>query len=106
MAAISHLKNIRGQLATAFGIHLVQGYTVLEDVTTPGASEPEIIVIQALGDGHGAGWDGPQSVSYRGHEIDPSNYHFHPGFFSKGEADPVQGVDSWFPSGITYNGSA
>lgn len=105
MAAISHLKNIRGQLATAFGIHLVQGYNVLEDVTTPGAAEPEIVVVQVLGDGHGAGWDGPQGMSYRGHEIDPSAYHFHPGIFSRGDADPVQGIDAWFPTGITYSGT-
>lgn len=106
MAAISHLKNIRGQLATAFGLHLVQGYTVLEDVTTPDGTEPDVVVIQALGDGHGAGWDGPQEMTYRGHAIDPSNYHFHAGTFSKGANDPAQGVDSWFPTGITYNGTA
>ncbi|HEX8556737.1 MAG TPA: fibronectin type III domain-containing protein [Pyrinomonadaceae bacterium] len=105
MAAISHLKNIRGQLATAFGIHLVQGYNVLEDVTATGASEPQIVVVQVLGDGHGAGWDGPQQMTYRGHELDPSAYHFHPGTFSRGDADPVQGVDAWFPLGVTYSGT-
>jgi len=106
MAANNNIKNVKGVLASAFGVHLVNGYTFLYEVLTGTGEEKEVVVVQGLGDGHGAGWDGPREVTYRAHAIDPSRYHFHPGTFSKGEDDPVQGVDSWFPSGITYNGTA
>lgn len=47
-----------------------------------------------------------EAVYYGGRLISSSNWHYHPGTFSTGVNDPVQGVDSFFPGGITYSGTA
>jgi len=42
-------------------------------------------------------------VIYAGETIPPENWHFHPGTLSLGKDDPIQGIDSFFPNGLTYN---
>jgi len=46
------------------------------------------------------------AVYYAGRLIDPANWHYHPGLFSTGPDDPIQGVDTFFPEGLTYSGTA
>lgn len=106
MPAVNDITNESGQFATSFGLHLVQGFPLLHEVVAATGEQKQVTLVQGLGDGHGAGWDGAQEVTYKAHRLDPSTYHFHPGFFSKGTDDPQQGVDSYFPAGITYNGTA
>lgn len=53
----------------------------------------------------GAG-DAIEAVYYAGRLISPTNWHYHPGTFSRGVDDPIQGVDPYFPDGITYSGTA
>lgn len=89
-------------LATAYGLHLVQGGLVLHQVELSG-DDKLVTVLQALANGP---WDGPQEITYHGHIIDPVSFHFHPGSLSTGTDDTLQGVDSFFPGGITYNGTA
>jgi len=45
-------------------------------------------------------------VIYAGETIPPENVHFHAGTLSRGKNDPIQGIDSLFPNGFTYNGTA
>lgn len=46
----------------------------------------------------------PKRVLYSGFDIPiETNVHYHPGTISFGEADPIQGVDPWFPGGLTYS---
>jgi len=101
------VNGIAGELAEAFGEHLVQGYLIAtkHDDGPPPSSR----FIQALGAGE---WDSTVGAWYAGDPIDESpddttpGYHFHPGTISTGIADPVQGVDSFLPDGIAYNGTA
>jgi hypothetical protein len=91
-------------LANAYGIHLVQGGLVLHEVdTTTSTTDKLVTVLQALANGP---WEGPQEITYRGHRIDAVDFHFHPGTLSLGTDDLLQGIDSYFPAGITYNGTA
>lgn len=106
MPAVNDITNQGGQFATAFGLHLVQGFPFLHESVATTGEQKQVTLLQGLGDGHGAGWDGAQELTYKQHRLDPAVYHFHPGLFSKGTDDPVQGVDSFFPDGITYNGTA
>jgi len=42
-------------------------------------------------------------VIYAGQTIPDENVHFKPGILSRGKDDPIQGVDTFFPGGLTYN---
>ena len=44
-------------------------------------------------------------VIYAGETIPEENVHYHPGTLSTGKDDPIQGIDSFFPGGLTYNAS-
>lgn len=48
--------------------------------------------------------DAVEAVYYAGRLI--TTWHYHPGTFSTGANDPVQGIDPFFPDGITYSGTA
>ncbi len=50
--------------------------------------------------------DAVDAVYYAGRLISPENWHYHPGTFSTGKDDPIQGIDSFFPDGITYSATA
>jgi hypothetical protein len=99
-----------GTLALAYGKHVVRGHLVLHDYDA--GPPPSGKVVMALGDGVGVGWDGVVSLYYAGEAISSSpdgstaGYHFHPGTNSSGSGDPVQGLDSFFATGLTYNRTA
>ncbi len=57
----------------------------------PAISEGGIIPAEAV-----------ERVLFAGEDI-LEGWHYHPGTISKGEADPIQGVDSYFPGGLTYS---
>ncbi len=44
-------------------------------------------------------------VIYAGETIPAENYHLHAGTLSTGKDDDLQGIDSFFPNGLTYNGT-
>lgn len=104
-------------------MHVVRGTLVLHSIdffgvnatdtgTTSGSTaDKQVTMLLALGDGapeeDGEGaWDGVEAVYYGGGLLPPENYHFHPGTLSRGIDDPVQGIDSFFPGGLTYSGTA
>jgi hypothetical protein len=91
-----------GTLAVAYGMHVVKGHLILKK-TTPGPPLA-IVVFVALGEGS---WDGPDAVYYNGASLSlGTDVHFHPGAQSSGPSDPLQGVDSFHPTGLTYNKTA
>lgn len=83
-----------GKLAIAYGRHIVAGHLILHQTTAP------VTILIALGEGP---WDSIEKLWYNGTEILPADYHFHPGTPSSGTGDPDQGVDSFFPTGLTYS---
>ena len=85
----------------AYGRHIVAGQLILHDYSAgpPAAST----VLVALGVGE---WDSVEKLWYAGDEVDSHAYHFHPGTQSTGVADAVQGIDSFFPTGLTYSNTA
>lgn len=105
----SPLNNVINDLQTdegavkplAYGRHIVAGQLILHDYSAgpPAAST----VLVALGVGE---WDSVEKLWYAGDEVAPAAYHFHPGTQSSGVADPVQGIDSFFPTGLTYSETA
>lgn len=113
MARINDLQaGFQKTLAYPYGRHVVQGYLIQHIEEFVGnEGDKQITLLMALGegapdeDGEGA-WDGVEAVYYRGRLIDEANWHFHGGKLSNGEADPDQGIDSFFPGGITYSGTA
>ncbi len=100
-----------GPLALAFGKHIVAGI-LADSIYLPGPPPSHKFII-LNGEGLGIGWDGVEKVWWGGEELSLSaddvtpGYHFHPGTFSTGIADPLQGQDSFFsiydPS--PYNGT-
>src|SRR6185369_10792193 len=85
-------------LATAFGLHVVQGHLVMSRVEFLGTSgDTDVYMRLAIGDGasrdeDGEGaWEGPIAVYYKGRKLDASDWRFFPGLLSTGYADPVQG---------------
>lgn len=124
IARINDLENgFETTLPFAFGLHVVRGTLVLHSIefvgtnstdsgTTVGSTtDKQVTMLLALGDGapeeDGEGaWDGLEAVYYGGGLLPPENYHFHPGTLSTGVDDPVQGIDSFFPGGLTYSGTA
>lgn len=104
-------------LAIAYGQHVVAGNLVrYEYSATPKA---EMKFISALGEGE---WEGivdfggsppPQPEVYFGGDrlVEAASsttpgYKFHPGIFSSGTGDLVQGTPLFFPSDPTYSGTA
>jgi hypothetical protein len=91
-------------LVLAYGRHPVQGTLVMHDTQTLSSTgEKQVTILQALGEGE---WDACEQLYYAGEPLDANFVHFHPGTLSTGTGDALQGVDSFFPSGITYNGVA
>lgn len=95
-----------GQLATAFGEHLVKGHLIAtkSNVGPP----PSNTFIQAGGEGV---WDSVVTAWYAGEEIDESvasgpGWLFYPGTISTAITDPDQPVSPFLPSGIAYSGTA
>jgi hypothetical protein len=112
MARINDLQQgFTKTLALSFGKHVGQGHLIQHIEEFVGnEGDKQITLLMALGDGapldDGEGaWDGVEAVYYRGHLIDEANWHFHSGKRSTGDEDPVQGIDSFFPGGITYSGT-
>lgn len=99
-----------GTLALAYGLHAVRGHLVLHDYDA--GPPPSSKVVMALGEGAGLGWNSVVALYYAGEAISSSpngstaGYHFHPGTTSTGAGDPVQGLDSFFGSGLTYSRTA
>jgi hypothetical protein len=85
----------------AYGRHIVAGQLILHDYSAgpPAAST----VLVALGVGE---WDSIEKLWYAGDEVAATAYHFHPGTQSTGPTDAVQGIDPFFPTGLTYSETA
>lgn len=90
-----------GTLAVPYGLHAIRGTLILSKRTS--GPPPTQVIFVALGEGP---FDGVEALYYAGELLDPSTYHFHPGTLSSGTGDPVQGVDSFFSGGLTYNKTA
>ena len=97
--ALSQLQVNGGYLALAYGRHIVAGTLVLHQQ----ASEQPSVIINALGEGE---WDACERLLYNGEDVAAADFHFHPGTLSTGFDDPLQGVDSFFTTGQTYNSTA
>lgn len=89
-----------GTLAVAYGKHAVRGTLILNKHQV---DPPSSIILVALGEGP---WDAYEHIYYAGEEIGGGSIHFHPGTESSGTGDPVQGVDSFYNTGLTYNRTA
>lgn len=87
-----------GTLAVPYGLHVIRGTLILSKRTE--GPPPTQVIFVALGEGP---FDGVEALYYANELLDPSTYRFHPGTLSSGTGDPVQGVDSYFPGGLTYN---
>lgn len=107
MSELSEVK-VGGSAALAYGIHIVGGVRLRHKREVVG-NEVQTTVAQGLGTGE---WDGPNLVTYEGVQIDAANYHFHAGTLATDTLPATgpdvsgvwtQGVDPWFPDGITYN---
>lgn len=96
-----------GVLARAYGRHICIGHLVYFDHQ----AGPPPVLIAAYMQGEGP-WEECEKAWYAGEELDESpdgtapGWHFHPGTLSSGPSDPVQGVDSFTPTSITYNKTA
>lgn len=97
--ALNQLKVNGGYLALAYGLHIVAGTLVLHQQVS---GQPSVI-INALGEGE---WDTCERLFYNGEDVAAADFHFHPGTFSTGNDDPIQGVDAFFATGQTFNGTA
>lgn len=112
MARINDLQaGSRKTLAYVYGKHIMQGHWIQHIEEFVGNEGEKLFIhLMALGDGapdeDGEGrWHQLLAEYYRGRSIDLADVHFHNGKLSSGEADPDQGVDSYFPGGITYSGT-
>jgi hypothetical protein len=86
-----------GLLGRIYGEHVINGHLILNRTT-----EPRALMI-ALGEGT---WDGVVKLWYRGEPLQPDAFNFHPGAQSSSTTDPVQGIDEFFPGGLTYSTTA
>ncbi len=86
-----------GKLALAYGRHIVAGHLILHQTSAP------VTILQAFGEGP---WDSIEKLWYNGQEIPVLDYNFHPGNPSTGPTDPIQGIDPFFPTGLTYSHTA
>jgi hypothetical protein len=75
----------------------VAGHLILNRTHDPRA------LLVALGEGV---WDAAVKVWYRGGELTDTDFNFHPGTQATSVSDTVQGVDSFFPGGLTYSTTA
>lgn len=98
MALVDHVKNSGGILEIASGLHLIEGDLIYSRVDAG-----RVHIKHALGDGE---WNRIVGIWFRGLEIPTTDYHFHPGTLSTGAGDPLQGVCSYFPTGLTHSGTA
>jgi hypothetical protein len=95
-----------GTLALAFGRHIAAGHGV--DIRHDEGPPPQLRAAFLLGVGE---WTEAEVVWYAAEPLtavdladgDTPGYHFHPGALSTGPTDPVQGIDSYIPDGLTYN---
>lgn len=98
-----------GLLALAYGRHICIGHLAYYEHQE--GPPPVAFAVYMQGEGP---WEGIEKAwyAYQGEEIPASanstdpGYHFHPGTLSSGPSDPVQGIDSFIPTGITYNKTA
>lgn len=84
-------------IAWAYGRHVVAGNLMLRHDT---ADPYESVLFISLGEGE---WDAPETIWVNGVELDPANYHFHPGIDGEAGGGGVTGdqkVDLWFPAGL------
>lgn len=84
-------------LTDAVGEHVATGFVILNKPDAPRA------LLLGLGDGP---WHSCRDLWYHGERLDTATFHFHPGTPSAGVDDPVQGIDSFFPAGLTYSQTA
>lgn len=80
-------------------INIPVGGTTTNDI---GAGAVFALKPSVEGSGEISESDAVERVLYAGEDI-LTGYHYHPGTISKGEADPIQGIDSYFPGGLTYS---
>jgi hypothetical protein len=85
----------------AYGRHIVAGQLILHDYSAGPPASSTVLVALGVGE-----WDSIEKLWYAGDEVPAASYHFHPGTQSTGVADPVQGIDSFFPTGLTYSETA
>lgn len=98
MALVDHVKNSGGILEIASGLHLIEGDLIYSRVDAG-----RVYIKHALGDGE---WNQIIGIWFRGLAIPDADWHFHPGTLSTGGGDPLQGVCSYFPTGLTHSGTA
>lgn len=98
-----------GLIALAYGRHICIGNLAYYDHQA--GPPPVAFAVYMQGEGP---WQECEKAWYafQGEEIPESmdsstpGWHFHPGTLSTGPADTVQGIDSFIPTGITYNKTA
>jgi len=95
-----------GDLACAFGEHLVKGHLLATKYAA--GPPPSSIFIQAGGEGV---WESVVTAWYAGEEIDESvasgpGWLFYPGTISTAINDATQPVNPFLPDGIAYSGTA
>lgn len=101
MATINHLKNRDAQrktLAVAYGRHAVKGHLCWSR-----ADGTHIKAYNALGEGE---WDACEAAYYRGAEILPDFYNFHPGALADAMDSGPQIVDPFFPLDVPHTRTA
>lgn len=98
---INHLKNRDAQrktLAVAYGRHAVKGHLCWsKDAGT------HVEAYNALGEGE---WDACEAAYYRGIEILPAGYNFHPGALAEAMDTGPQIVDPLFPLDVPHTRTA
>lgn len=100
MASVNHLKNSEAQLkvlTTAFGRQAAKGHLIRS--TTIGGDPFQNVAINALGEGE---WDSCEGAFYRGVEIKPADYIFHPGALATDMAE----TDANFPGDVPHSRTA
>jgi hypothetical protein len=102
---------VNGGLGTGFSYDTSKTYRVRVAVGgldgIPVAVAPPVFVSAGFGvTGTTSVCPSVKGVYYGGRLISPDSWHYHPGTFSTGADDPVQGIDSFFPGGITYSATA
>jgi PA14 domain len=98
---INHLKNRDAQrktLAVAFGRHAVKGHLCWSRVEG-GPGSFNMIAYNALGEGE---WDSCEAAYYRGIEVPPLDYNFHPGALAAG----MEEVDAYFERDVPHSRTA
>ncbi|HEV7700483.1 MAG TPA: PA14 domain-containing protein [Pyrinomonadaceae bacterium] len=102
MTIVNHLQGLDAQRiyhAVAYGKHLVTGNLAKSSVA--GSDPTHVITLQQmLGRGE---WNACKGLWFKGLEVKSDKYIFHPGTFSSGMSDPVQGQSAVFDTDVPHS---